>query len=269
MRPIWRITKQAAEHLLNAARVGPNWQPTWFVLSFLALLNGDYEHAEEFARQLLDRNSRTVGLPFIGAELVLASVELRRHNPKAARKLLLDFLERLTVSDHMYRDSMEAAACCELGDTEMRDGKTEEALAAYRRAWHAVQEHPRMIAQQRISARAQAGLASAYAAEGEQDRAMGLLLKALQGAKESESSTHSAAGASLAELFWSLAVACVRMNDLKQALHMLSRAVRAGWGDAAWLETDPELRPLSGMPQFLALIDEVRRFPKVDFNARG
>jgi hypothetical protein len=45
--------QNSAMHLLGAARIGPNWQPTWFVLSYSVLLTGDYPHAEEYAGRLL------------------------------------------------------------------------------------------------------------------------------------------------------------------------------------------------------------------------
>jgi hypothetical protein len=67
----------AARHLLDAARTGPQWQPTWFVLSYTALLTGEYERAEEYAGRLLEMSRAPKGLPFIGAEIVLGSVRLR------------------------------------------------------------------------------------------------------------------------------------------------------------------------------------------------
>ena len=198
---------------------------------------------------------------------MLASVEMRCRDSQGARNTLLTFLERMSASDHMYRDSMTAIAACLLGDVEMRDGRPAEALAAYRIAWHDVQEHPRIAAHQRISSRAQAGLASAYATLGERDRALGLLAKALGLAEESQLPKHSAAGASLAELFVSIGAACVRTGQSERALEMLGRAVRSGWGDAAWLELDPEFGPLRREPQFVALIDEIRRRPKLAWRA--
>jgi DNA-binding winged helix-turn-helix (wHTH) protein len=256
----------AAAHLLEAGRVAPEWQATWFVLSFLALLNGEYEHAAAFARRLLDGGTRS-GLPFIGAEIVLASVEMRSGRSESARKILSAFVERMNASDHMYRDSMIAIAGCLLGDVEIRDARPAEALVAYRKAWNDLQEHSRVAAHLRIACRAQAGLASAYAALGERERALGLLAAALRLAEESHLPMHSAAGASLAELFLSVAAACVRARQLDRAAEMLRRAVASGWSDAAWLELDPELAPMRGEAWFTGLIEEVRRRPKVYFAA--
>ena len=193
----------AARHLLDAARTGPEWQPTWFVLSYAALLTGEYERAEEYAGRLLEMSRAPKGLPFIGAEIVLGSVRLRQGDSRGARGMLVEFLQRMTGSDHMYRDAMSAAGACVLGDVELRHGDSAEALAAYRRGWHAVQENPRVMAYRRIAARAQAGLAAAYAAKDERARASELLGRAMQAARDSELPEHSAAAASLAELYWS------------------------------------------------------------------
>jgi DNA-binding winged helix-turn-helix (wHTH) protein len=257
----------AARHLLDAARTGPQWQPTWFVLSYTALLTGEYARAEEYAGRLLEMNRAPKGLPFIGAEIVLGSVRLRQGDPRGARGLLLEFLERMTGSDHMYRDAMSAAAACALGDVELRYGDSAEALAAYRRGWHAVQENPRIMAYRRIAARAQAGLAAAYAANGDRTRAGEPLGRAMLAARDSELPEHSAAAASLAELYWSMAVGCARLGDAAGTLEMTRSAVRSGWLDAAWMERDPELRLVREEVEFRQLVEEVRRAPKVRFVA--
>jgi tetratricopeptide (TPR) repeat protein len=257
----------AASHLIDAARTDPQWQPTWFVLSYTALLTGEYERAEEYASRLLEMNRAPKGLPFIGAEIVLGSVKLRQGDPRGARRLLLEFLERIKGSDHMYRDAMSGAAACVLGDVELRHGDIADALSAYRRGWHTVQENPRIMAYRRIAARAQAGLASAYAANGDRVRAGELLGRAMQAARDSELPEHNAAAASLAELYWSMAVGCARLGDAAGALEMAQSAVRSGWRDAAWMERDSELRIVSEGVEFRRLVEEVRRAPRLLFQA--
>jgi DNA-binding winged helix-turn-helix (wHTH) protein len=255
----------AVLHLLDAGRADPNWQATWFVLSYAALLTGDYDQSERYAGQLLEMGSAGRGLPFIGAEIMLASVKLKHGEAVAARSLLAAFLERMASCDHMYRDAMSAAASCTLGDVELRYGTAGDSLAAYRRAWHTVQEHPRIAAYQRLSARAQSGLAAAYAAAGEEARARDLLSRAARLASESELPEHAAAAASLSELYWSLATAAARLADLEQAFAMLQNAVKFGWCDARWMENDPELGLVRSQTGFRSLTDTVRRVPKPRF----
>jgi DNA-binding winged helix-turn-helix (wHTH) protein/cytochrome c-type biogenesis protein CcmH/NrfG len=248
----------ATRHLLNATRADPHWQPAWFVLSYAALLTGRYAEAEAYASRLVEMNRTPKGMPFLGGEIVLASVKLRRGEPDAARAFALDFLERTASSDHMYRDGMSAAAACVLGDVELRHGKPAGALAAYRRAWHTLQEHPRIMAYGRISVRAQSGLAAAYVAMGERNRAGELLSRAIETARENEAIEHSAAAASLSEMYWSVSTACARLGDTARALAMVQCAVNGGWRDAAWMENDPELSPLRHDPVFRQLIETVR-----------
>lgn len=261
--------RSAVRHLGSASRVNPLWQPTWFVLSYVALLIGDYQHAEHYTNRLLEMNRAPSGFPFIGAEIILGSVKLRQRNLRDARSLLLRFLESMSESDHMYRDAMSSTAACVLGDVELRDGCSMAALAAYRRGWHTVQEYPRIAAYQRITARAQAGLAAASAATGERSRAEDLLERATATARDSEAIEHAAAAATMAELYWTIATAWARLGHSARALDALQCAVRTGWRDAAWMDLDPELESLRNSAPFQCLVDEVRQWPGVQFDEQA
>jgi len=83
------------------------------------------------------------------------------------------------------------------------------------------------------------GPGGAYAAAGERKRARELLLRAIRTARQSELPEQSAAAASLAELYWSLATGCARLGDRRQAVEMVRSAVKAGWQDRKWMEKDP------------------------------
>jgi hypothetical protein len=128
-----------------------------------------------------------------------------------------------------------------------------------------VQEHTRVVSHQRISARVQSGLAAAYAAIQTPKRAADLLDTAACLAAQSVTTGHAAAGASLHELYWSLAVTCVRLQDGQRALDMLERAVCSGWLDRLWLENDPELSTLRDQPRFKALVDRIEQTRNVRF----
>ena len=257
----------SAGHLLKAARIAPRWQASWLGLSYIALLTGDYARVREFAGHLLPQPGVTVELPFLGGEHALASVEMRLGEWRQARKILLEFLERMKNSDHMYRDTMSAAAACILGDVYIREGAIDDALASYRRAWHILQEHRRIMGHARLCARAQAGLALAYASQGDRDRATGLLSKAIETAEASTSVAHSVPVVSLAEQFYTIAAAHTELGATKEAMHALRRAAASGWRDAEWLRRDPLLERLRGSPEFGGIVDSAARFPPVRFVA--
>jgi DNA-binding winged helix-turn-helix (wHTH) protein len=250
--------ENSARHLRDAIGVNPHWQASWYVLSYLSLLVGEYREAEYYAESLLEMNRAPKGLPFIGAEIVLGSARLREADHVGARTVLLSFLERISGSDHMYRDAMTAAAACVLGEVELRHGEPSAALAAYRRGWHTVQEYPRVNAYDRIAARAQAGLAAAYAAQGDRARAEALLERATGAARQSESMEHNAAAAAICEVYWTIASAWMRLGDDSRALEALVSAVRTGARDPAWLQCDPEFASIRGVPAFGRLVDAVR-----------
>lgn len=50
-----------------------------------------------------------------------------------------------------------------------------------------------------------------------------------------------------------------------EALDALEKAIHAGWLDASWLERDSELRPLLGVARFSVVLQEIGRFPKIDW----
>jgi DNA-binding winged helix-turn-helix (wHTH) protein len=259
----------AVNHLLQAARVGPHWLPSWFVLSLAALSYGDYARAASFAGRLLQPEmpaGATGSVPFIGGELVIASASYRQGRRSEARQILLGFLARMETSDHMYRNSMSVTAGCLLGDIELRDDAPAAASAAYRRAWQSVREHTRMVAHRRLDARVHAGLAAAYAASGDRSRAGELLQTAVSLTTSSHDSEHAAAAADLGELYWGLATAFNRMGDASSTITMLQEAVAAGWRDGAWLVNDPEWHALHHDPRFQTLVSRLDRIPKLTFS---
>lgn len=255
----------AADHLLHAGRVHPHWQATWFVLSFVALLNGEYQHAEAFARRLLEcKQNPGTGPGFVGAEALLGMISLRRGQAPEALQWYEQSSRVLYDSDHMYRDGMRCLTACGLGDVYLRERKFEQALASYRHAWQIVQEHPTMLAQDRHSVRALTGMAGAYASLAEQHRAEELLAHALKDLRSASQPQSAAAGANLAELYYAIAVAQVQMANHEPALESLQKSVQSGWLDAAWLERDSAILALRSRSEFTHVVQLVRTFPKLN-----
>jgi DNA-binding winged helix-turn-helix (wHTH) protein len=250
----------AVHHLLEAAKVGPLWPATWFVLAFICLLNAEYAKTEDFAHRLLRCNAlENATTKFVGAENLLGTIYLRRLDLRAARQYFQRSLEVLAASDHTYANSMRTWSACGLGDIALREGLPEAALAHYRGAWQMVQEFPKMMAHERYGARALAGLAAAYGALHQFDRAEKLLAQGAPLLQRSQQIQTSAAGASLAELQYAFGVAYLRIGNQENSLAHLVCALNAGWRDADWFERDPELRTLRAHSAFTSLAQQIRR----------
>jgi tetratricopeptide (TPR) repeat protein len=255
------------DHLLQATRVDPNWQPSWFALARVALFNGNYDCAQQFAERLLSVGAEdTGGTRFIGAETILGTVWLRREGLALAESWFQRGMEILSGSDHMYRDDMRAANACGLADAKMHRDKPSEALIDYRRAWHIVQEYPRMLTRERAGVRALAGLASAYAAQGETKQARKLLAQAIESVDRCADGTTTNPVVPLPDLYLVLASSYARLEEHTLAVHMLERAFNVGWRDAEWLKREPQLRLLSDDPRFMDILRAVQQFPPVHFD---
>ena len=254
-----RKYQEAIEHLLQASRIEPRWLATWFVLSLLCLLNGNCQCAEKFAQQLFEHDvAEGPVVRFPGAENLMGMIALRQGDMPRAREWFNRSMARLSTLDHTYAEAMKAWCTCGLGDVELRGGSPAAALVDYRLAWQIAQESPAILGQERHAARAQAGLAAAYAAAGEEDRARHLLSQA-ELRLESCSGLHMASAATnLAELRHAFAVASVRMKDPQRAIAHLRAAFHSGWHDVAGLRQDPEMAPLQTEPAFLSLVEEIR-----------
>ena len=229
----------------------------------ICLLNNESVLAEDFACRLLECKVESTTVKFIGGENLLGSLYLRRGDFGSAQKYFQQSLTTLADSDHTYAEAMKAGSACGLGDVALRDSRPDTALVHYRKAWQIVQEFPTIMAHERHSARALASLATAYAAVQQQDRAKKLLAQAMPLLQRSCRFETSAAGANLAELHYTFAVAYLRLGNYDRGIEHLERAFNAGWHDADWLELDPELSELRSHPSLVALLGKIRSLPPV------
>ncbi|HKZ53543.1 MAG TPA: FHA domain-containing protein [Candidatus Acidoferrales bacterium] len=262
--------QRAVACLQQATAVEPRWVASWLVLSWIALAVGDYDRAEQFATREweLERAGDAMA-PFPGtAAMLLGGVWLRRGQWEKARQQYLEALKLLAGGDHMYRDAFVALSACGLGDVQLRQGQAEAALAEFRRARHTVQEFPRMLGSERVLTRVLAGMAAAYAAGGEADRARQLAGEADTHLQTVAAQPHTWIWeAATSQLYHALAVARRHLREDETALALLEKAVETGWQDAAWLETDPALAGLRDQARFRALLEDLRQRPALAFQA--
>ena len=125
-----------------------------------------------------------------------------------------------------------------------------------------------MLGRQRIVAHTLIGMGAVSASPGQSSHARELLDEAQQLLTEIARIPQTWIwGGSLGQLYYDLAVAYARLAELDLALHSLQKSVDAGWRDARWLASDPELRPLHAQPIFRTLQESLSSLPKIEFQS--
>src|SRR5438270_281673 len=245
----------AAKHFLDATLTDPRWGASWLCLGEIAVACGEYDRAEQFLLTLRDieRHPPAFGF-FLGSQMILATVKQRRGDNEAAREMYAASTATLESHDHVYREAFLALTACGLGETLLREDRTEASLTEFRRAMRLVKEYPRMLGRQRVLTRTLAGMSAVHAALGEVSQARqslgeaGLLLTEI--ARSPQSWIWEAF---LGQLYFSMAAAYERLGESDGALDCIEKAVRCGWRDAHWLASDPEFTALRRNPRFLTL----------------
>ena len=259
--------QDAARALLRATQVDPRWEPSWLCLGEIAFNAGDYAAAERFISRQMDFARSVDRLrQFIGGEMMMGYIRLRQQRRDEARRWFTESLKNLEGVDHMYREPFIALTACGLSGLNLREGRAEEALAEARRALRMVKEFPRMLGRHRVHSRADSAMAAACAALGDAARARELVRAA--GERIDTIRAHPETWiwqASSWQLHHAQAVALARLGENDAALDQLERAVATGWRDAAWLATDPALRPLHELASFRTLLDYLRSIPPLNF----
>ena len=173
--------QRAVENFLDSIQIEPALSAGWLHAGTLAMHTGAYDRAEQLvlqARELQNSNLASSHLPF--TEVILGGVSMRRMDWVKALDWHARGLEYLAADiDHMYREAGIGLNACGMADVHFRQGNIDQALAELHRALRIVREFPRMMAANRILTRTMAGMAAAYAAQGERTRAERLLNEAL------------------------------------------------------------------------------------------
>jgi serine/threonine protein kinase len=256
----------AVRHLLDATLADPKWAAAWLCLGQIASVCGEYDHADRFLRTCLEIERRGPGFGyFIGSEVLLAAVAMRRGDNDAALRIYSDSYSSLQSCDHVYREAFQALTACGLGNVLLREGRTDGALGEFRRASRLVKEYPRMLGRQRILACTLIGMGAVSASQDQISHARELLGDAEQLLTEIATSPQTWLwGGSLGQLYYDLAVAYARLAEPDLALHSLEKSVATGWRDARWLASDPELQRLRAQDRFQTLQENLRSLPHVE-----
>jgi TolB-like protein/Flp pilus assembly protein TadD len=264
-----RHYQEAAEELLRAVDIEPGWEPAWMFLATIAMAVGEYSRAEQFIWRSREIEYSTSGYGrFIGADMLLGALQKRRGELTKAREAYGVAVKSMEARDHMYREAFLAMTACGLGEIELRTGAAEAALAQFRRAWRLVQEFPRMLGSERVTARTQAGFSAAYARLGDFAQAETHLLTARETLTTVEKKHHTTFWeAATPQLVHAVAVAETVVGHYDAALITLDHAVAVGWRDPHWLAADPALAPLRAMQEFRSILSTLAAKPAVRFEA--
>ncbi len=238
------------QRLIEAVRIQPKFHPAWIAAGALAMYLGKYENAIDLLKEAIRIELEPdLQYHFEGARTHLGSVYFRLGNIGKSIEYHVEALQKLSRSGHLYRSTFRILSACGLGAIELREGNPNASISHYRSAWQTVKENPRIAGNARLHIRAGAGLAAAYAAANEADRARELL-------SESYCLLDSVVGeyanitleCSFGQLCLDLAVAERKMGNVQQAEKLVRRAIAMRWKDFSWLFADPMLKGLYSNP---------------------
>jgi hypothetical protein len=205
---------------------------------------------------------------FTGARTLLAMVSARTGGWEEARAGHTQALDSLTGTEHVYTTCFQTLSWCALGEIELRCGDAPAALAHFRRARRLITESRRIVGSPRLMIRVNAGLAAAYAASGNAERATELAAQAAEEMRGPAALPQNVTfECSVAQLWLSLAVAEARLGRIDMAAAHVRRAYETGWLDWTWVRTDPELRPLARDEAFRSVLDDLACRHEQDFPA--
>ncbi len=258
--------QNAVDQFLISIQIEPLMSASWLNLGAIAMETSTYDRAEQLVREVLEleRSKRGISrLPF--GEIILAGVAIRRLDWAMALECHERGLQYLAQIDSVYRETAMALNACGMADVRLRQNQPDRALADLHRAWRIAGEYPRMMAHNRVLARTAAGLASAYAALGEQGRAEHFASDAASRLEVVYQNRGGPIhGASTSELCRALAVAQIRLGNLDAAIATLAKGVEEGERDWRWLQSDPELAPVR--PRVNSLIERMQQSPELRFS---
>jgi serine/threonine protein kinase/tetratricopeptide (TPR) repeat protein len=258
--------QNAVDHFLISIQIEPLMSASWLNLGAIAMETSAYDRAEQLIAEVLElqRSKRGISrLPF--GEMILAAVAMRRLDWENALEWHERGLQHLAQVDSVYSETAIALNACGMADVRLRQNEPDRALADLHRAWRIAGEYPRMMAHNRVLARAAAGMASAYAALGERGRAEQFVNDAASRLEIVYQNRGGLIhGVATSELCRALAVAQIRLGNLDAASALLTKAVEEGERDWRWVQSDPELAPVRENVD--SIIEGMRQFKELRFS---
>ncbi len=227
-RPSDEVRRTAEDAARRALAIDPDLAEAHVARGLAATLSGQYVLASEELQTAARLDPRLFDAHYHHGRVCLSQGKLE----DAARL----FSVAAAVRPEDYQALTLLASC-------LRGlGRTEEAQAAARRALDVIARHSRLHPD---DVRAVYFAASHWSALGEHEKALELASRALRMLPEDSGVRYN--------------VACVYVGEglLDEALDLLEKNVRAGWGYVEWVENDPDLEPLRGHPRYRQIIEKL------------
>jgi tetratricopeptide (TPR) repeat protein len=221
---------------LRAVHIDPSWHASWLTLAWVATNFGQYDDAERFLDSMHNVDSTgKLTPPWIGEQMLRGAAAIRAMRFEDADKQFTESIAAIGNADHICRDAFLALSACGVGDTWIRQGRAELAVAHFRRARNIVKDSPRMLGASRISVRATSGMAARYALSAARERAREFLAEVADYLDRIVPRTEDWLWeGAMGQVVHSVAVAHACAGDSDVAAKYLELAVRTGWRDAGW-----------------------------------
>ena len=243
----WALSTGALEQLSNAIRpllrarsVYPNFHPSHMALGEIYIMRGLHGHAIHVLDEAVAIERANTGFIFLGALVQRAVIHLHAAEYVAAWPLIGLALERYPSSDHVYADTMSAAAHWVAGRLHESAGDVVKARESFEAgaALAETRDHRMGIGSQWVKCRC--GVARLLAASGEAGEAARVLADAREMFRTRLRFVWGwILNGSDGAIHYEIASTLAALGRREEALAQLDAAVRLGWANRQQLAHDP------------------------------
>ncbi len=261
----------AVRHFGICRRLQPNDQPAHMNAAWIFLLRGHYQEAGKALSQAvaIEESGKPGIVRFVGALTLMGNFHLRQGQLDQAQSWYRRSLALLEGVDHVYREPFQSLTYCGLGTLFFSQGQYEEALLEFKRAEDLITRHPRSLGVGYFLLKAYLGQARTYHALGDVGESKSHFEKAaeLYRTKHGFDFNWIWEGCD-AQVQYDMAVYFALLNDERQALENLKRAVDLGWRDVPALKADKLFADLGRWPSLAGLIETLAKPKKKSLQNR-
>ena len=251
---------EAEEHLNRSIKLQPNYEAGRMLLAWIYLLRGDYTSAREHLEKAveLEESEKFEGVKFVGALTLMGNLCVRQQELESA----VDFYERslkiLLTSDHLYAKPFTALTYCGLGQAALQRRQYDQALVHFKKGIDIIEKHPKALGVGYFLVYARLGMAVAFRKLGmkrEADQQFQAALRLFNNKKDYDFSLIWEG--SDAQLHYDFAGYHALLNERKEALSHLRKAIACGWADLPYWQVDENFSKFRKEAVFLELVQKL------------